>query len=57
MKKIAAFLLAIVAAASAMAAEFQAGYAKTDITPPLGVFMPGYYKERFAKEILDLIVG
>ena len=53
MKKIAASLLAIVAAASAMAAEFQAGYAKTDITPPLGVFMPGYYKERFAKEILD----
>ena len=53
MKKIAASLLAIVAAASAMAAEFQAGYAKADITPPLGVFMPGYYKERFAKEILD----
>ena len=48
--------LLVVAAFSAMVAsavEFKAGYAKTDITPPLGVFMPGYYKNRYAKEILD----
>ena len=53
MKKTTLFLLTAAVSASATAAEFMAGYAKTDITPPLGVFMPGYYKERFAKEILD----
>ena len=53
MKKTMLFLLTAAVSASATAAEFMAGYAKTDITPPLGVFMPGYYKERFAKEILD----
>ena len=53
MKKTTLFLLTAAVSMSALAAEFMAGYAKTDITPPLGVFMPGYYKERFAKEILD----
>ena len=53
MKKTMLFLLTAAVSVSATAAEFMAGYAKTDITPPLGVFMPGYYKERFAKEILD----
>ena len=32
---------------------FSVGFARVDITPPLGNFMPGYYKDRFAKEILD----
>ncbi len=31
----------------------QAGFARTDITPPLGTFMSGYYQDRFAKRILD----
>ena len=31
----------------------KAGYARADITPPLGVFMPGYYKDRHAKSVLD----
>ena len=39
--------------ATLLAGEFMAGYAKTDITPPLGVYMPGYFHARYAKEILD----
>jgi hypothetical protein len=53
MKRIALFLLATTVSLSAFAAGFKAGYAKTDITAPLGVFMPGYFKDRFAKEVLD----
>ena len=53
MKRIALFLLATTVSLSAFATEFKAGYAKTDITAPLGVFMPGYFKDRFAKEVLD----
>ena len=33
--------------------SFKAGFARVDITPPLGSFMPGYYKDRRAKEVLD----
>ena len=45
---------AIVAGAiAAFADEFKAGFARVDITPPLGVFMPGYYQDRHAKEVLD----
>ena len=29
------------------------GFARVDITPPLGSFMPGYYQDRRAKSILD----
>ncbi len=29
------------------------GFARVDVTPPLGVDMPGYYQQRNAKEILD----
>ena len=32
---------------------FKAGFARVDITPPLGSFMPGYYKPRYAKSVLD----
>ena len=47
-------ILGMVAACAAVsAAEFKAGFARVDITPPLGSFMPGYYKDRRAKEILD----
>ena len=53
MKKTTLFLLTAAVSMSALAAEFMAGYAKTDITPPLGVYMPGYYKLRYAKEVLD----
>lgn len=35
------------------AGEFKAGFARVDITPPLGVYMPGYYQDRRAKQVLD----
>ena len=49
-------LLACALGAAALtvgAADFRAGFARTDITPPLGVFMPGYYQKRYAKSVLD----
>ena len=39
--------------AAVFAGEFKAGFSRVDITPPLGVYMPGYYQARHAKEILD----
>ena len=44
---------ACIAAAMLQAGELKVGFARTDITPPLGVSMPGYYQVRHAKEILD----
>ena len=46
-------LAAAAVCALATAGEFKAGFSRVDITPPLGVFMPGYYQKRYAKEILD----
>jgi hypothetical protein len=53
MKKLLTMTVVLAGAVSAFAGDFMAGYAKTDITPPLGVFMPGYYHDRWAKEVLD----
>ncbi len=54
MKRLLTASIAIaVGATTLLAGEFKAGFARTDITPPLGVYMPGYYKDRYAKEILD----
>ena len=47
------FAVALVAASIAVAGEFKAGFSRVDITPPLGSFMPGYYQDRYAKEVLD----
>ncbi len=33
--------------------KFSAGYARKDITPPLGVYINGYFKERRAEGVLD----
>ena len=33
--------------------SFLAGFARVDITPPLGISMPGYYQDRRASAILD----
>ena len=52
MKKLMCAITLAVAGA-AFAGEFKAGFARVDITPPLGTFMPGYYQVRRAKEILD----
>ena len=40
-------------AAMPAADGFRAGFSRRDITPPFGVFMPGYYQERHAKSVLD----
>ena len=52
MKKILFATLAT-AAFAAVAGEFKVGFSRVDITPPLGVYMPGYYEARHAKEVLD----
>ena len=52
MKKALSFILAT-AAFAAVAGEFKAGFSRVDITPPLGVYMPGYYIARRATEVLD----
>ena len=52
MKKIL-FVAVLAAASVAVAGELKVGFSRVDITPPLGSFMPGYYKDRRAKEVLD----
>lgn len=47
------FAVVSIAAFVACADEFKAGFARVDITPPLGTFMPGYYQVRRAKSVLD----
>ena len=53
MKRWMLLVLVGVGAVSVSAAELKIGFARTDITPPLGVSMPGYYQMRHAKAILD----
>ncbi len=53
MRKCCFFLAVAAVAATAGAGEFKVGFSRVDITPPLGSFMPGYFKDRRAKEILD----
>ena len=31
----------------------RAGFARVNITPPMGIFVEGYYKERYADGVLD----
>ena len=53
MKRSIVVCTALVCAVAAQAADLKAGFSRKDITPPLGVFMPGYYQKRNAKAILD----
>ena len=48
-------LIAIIAvlAAAVQAAEFRAGAAQVDITPPMGAPMAGYYYNRAAAGVHD----
>ena len=46
-------VLVMLAAGVASAGEFKVGFARTDITPPLGVNVPGYFVQRTARTILD----
>jgi len=51
---ILSWVTCLVASATApLAAEFRAGVAAVDITPPLGIPMAGYYHERGADGVLD----
>ncbi len=53
MKRTILLTFAAICAAIVQAAEFRAGFARVDITPPLGTYMPGYYQIRRATEVLD----
>ena len=53
MKGMAFAVVVSVAAFAAVAGDLKVGFSRVDITPPLGSFMPGYYKDRRAKEVLD----
>ena len=48
-------IIAIGAACAAFAlnAEFKAGFARVDATPPLGIPIPGYFNNRVANGVLD----
>ena len=51
MKKVITLLLALVA--GAVFAEFKAGFARVDATPPLGIPIVGYFHHRVADGVLD----
>ena len=51
MKKTITLVLALVA--SAVFAEFKAGFARVDATPPLGIPIVGYFHHRVADGVLD----
>jgi len=42
---------------SRTAAELKAGFARADITPPLGVYIQGYYEARYGSGILDRLTA
>ena len=46
-------VLSCMLAASAAFADFQAGFARVEATPPLGIPMPGYFSKRIADGVLD----
>ena len=46
-------LLGALACATAVQADFQAGFARTEINPPLGSNIPGYFSDRRVEGILD----
>ena len=53
MKKLLTATAVLTGAVALFAGELKVGFARTDITPPLGVYMPGYFQARHAKSILD----
>ena len=46
-------LLGALACATVVQADFQAGFARTEINPPLGSNIPGYFSDRRVEGILD----
>ncbi len=53
MKSKKTIVLALVFAACAAFAEFSAGFARVDATPPLGIPITGYFYKRIADGVLD----
>ena len=47
------FAAVALCATFALHAEFQAGFARLDVTPPLGIPIPGYFHKRIANGVLD----
>ena len=58
MKKLIVFAIAVVVCWQVGAAVdgLKVGFSRMDITPPYGVFMPGYYVDRHVKGVLDPLV-
>ena len=52
MKRMATMVAAVCAAAT-LQAEFSAGFARVDATPPLGIPLVGYFSHRVADGVLD----
>ena len=56
--KIKMMVLSLLCAFTALAeGEFKAGFARVDITPPMGVPMPGYFYKRLADKVIDPLVA
>jgi hypothetical protein len=53
MKAKKTIVLALVFATCAVFAEFKAGFARVDVTPPLGIPITGYFYKRIADGMLD----
>ena len=50
------FAIVAVGVCLALHAEFKAGFARLDVTPPLGIPIPGYFRIRVADGVLDPLV-
>ncbi len=48
--------VAVLSACLALHAEFKAGFSRLDVTPPLGIPIPGYFNMRIADGVLDPLV-
>ena len=56
MKNKMLIVAATVCAALSLHADFKAGFSRLDVTPPLGIPIPGYFKMRIADGVLDPLV-
>ena len=45
--------VALICATCPLHAEFKAGFSRLDVTPPLGIPIPGYFTKRIADGVLD----
>ena len=58
MSKLKMMVLSLLAAFVASAgSDFKAGFARVDVTPPMGIPMPGYFSKRLADKVVDPLVA